>query len=492
MKKKLSFLLALLMVLLSVVSCSETSSEQTDTKTEAVSAEVTVAEEEIISESPNWDAVAKPDLGGMAINIESTIHEINFHNKLDLEELTGERLDDAIYNRNRFVEDKLNCIIKDNPATWNPGSVLERAVAAGTGEMDLAYGLIEQAGGLIMKGYLKNYKELPNIDMTKSYWDQGAIENLTILDKMYFGLLDFGFDHYESMTVLFYNGALLDQYQLEDPYELWVNDEWVIDKFSSMVTAVSSDENGDGQYKLGTDIICLAGREYWFQPMLFASDMSLVSWDKENSAFVLNMDGENFIKVAEKISEIYVPENADHVNYSDYDLGRTAFSEGKALFYSRLMGDYRHLRGVEDDYGVIGFPRYDYSSKETYCFVQNPGTFFLPVDVSDDNGDGQDDYPEIGSFLEAIAAYTHDYTLKEYTESAVIGKGLRDQNSVTVFRKLIASRSFDLMHAFTFNGISDAFCKAVKSGEGFASSARTLNKAFSKNAEKLIEAILKN
>ena len=492
MKKKLSFGLALLMALLSVVSCSETPSEQTDTNTEVVSAEAAAAEEETVSESPNWDAVAKPDLGGMAINIESTIHEVNFHNKLDLEELTGERLDDAIYNRNRFVESKLNCLIKDNPATWNPGSVLETAVVAGTGEMDLAYGLIEQAGGLITKGYLKNYKELPNIDLTKPYWDQGAIENLTILDKMYFGLLDFGFDHYESMTVLFYNGALLNQYQLEDPYELWVNDEWVIDKFSSMITAVSSDENGDGVYELGTDVMGLAGREYWFQPMLFASDKSLISWDKENSTFLLNMGEESFLKVAEKISEIYVPGNADHVNYADYDLGRTAFSEGKVLFYSRLMGDYKHLRGVEDDYGVIGFPRYDYSSEESYCFVQNPGTFFLPVDVSDDNGDGQDDYPEIGSFLEAIAAYTYDYTLKEYTESAVIGKGLRDQNSVTVFRKLIQSRSFDLMHAFTFNGISDGFCMAVKSGEGFSSTAQRLNKAFGKNSEKLIEAILQN
>lgn len=492
MKKKLSLALALLLAMLSVASCGETNPEQTSANTEAVSAEEAMAAEEKESETPNWDAVAKPDLGGIAINIESTIHEVNFHNKLDLEELTGERLDDAIYNRNRLIETKLNCLIKDNPATWNPGSVLETAVVAGTGELDLAYGLIEQAGGLITKGYLKNYNELPNIDMTKPYWDQGAIETLTILDKMYFGLLDFGFDHYESMTVLFYNGALLNQYQLEDPYELWANDEWVIDKFTSMVTSVSSDENGDGKYELGTDIIGLAGREYWFQPMLFASDLSLVSWDKENSTFLLNMDNENFLTVAEKISQLYSPDNANYVNYADYDLGRTAFSEGKALFYSRLMGDYKHLRSTEDDYGVIGFPRYDYSSEESYCFVQNPGTFFLPVDISDDNGDGQDDYPEIGSFLEAIAAYTHDYTLKEYTESAVIGKGLRDQNSVTVFRKLIQSRSFDLMHAFTFTGLSAGFCTAVKSGENFASTAQRLNKSFERNSEKLIEAILQN
>ena len=489
MKKNLSLFLALLFSLMTVVSCGE-STENADTKdtVEVTGVENTASEEEV-SDHPHWDAVAKPDLGGLAINIESTIHEINFHNKLDLEELTGERLDDAIYNRNRFVESQMNCVIKDNPATWNPGSVLETAVVAGTGEMDLAYGLIEQAGSLITKGYLKNYNELPNIDMTKPYWDQGAIENLTILDKMYFGLLDFGFDHYESMTVLFYNGALINQYQLEDPYELWANGEWVIDKFTSMVTAVSSDENGDGVYELGTDVIGLAGREYWFQPMLFASDMSLVSWDKDDSTFRLNMNDEKFLTVAEKISQLYAPGNADHVNYSDYDLGRTAFSEGKALFYSRLMGDYRHLRGVEDDYGVIGFPRYDYSSEDSYCFVQNPGTFFLPVDVGDDNRDGQDDYPEIGSFLEAIAAYTHDYTLTEYTDSAVIGKGLRDQNSVKVFRELIQHRNFDLQHAFTFTGVPEAFSTAMKKGEGFASMAQRISKSFDSASKSILESI---
>ncbi len=487
MKKSLSLLLALLMFLLASVSCSE-QSPAPDTSDTTI--EDTAAAEETLSEHPNWDAAAKTSLDGININIESTIHEINFHNKLDLAEMTGERLDDAIYTRNRYIEEQLDCVIKDNPATWSPGDVLATAVTAGTGEMDLAYGLIAQAGALIKKGYLKDYNELPNIDMTKPYWDQGAIENLTILDKMYFGLLDFGFDHYESMTVLFYNGKLLDQYQLEDPYELWLNNEWVIDKFTSMVTTASSDKDGNGRYELGNDIFGLAGREYLFQPMLFASNQSLVSWDKETSAFALNMSDENFLAAAEKISALYSADNANHVNYTDYDLGRTAFSEGNVLFYSRLMGDYRHLRSVEDDYGLIGFPRNDYSSGESYCFVQNPTTMYLPIDIGDDNGDGQDDYAEIGIFLEAIAAYTHDYTLPEYTESAVIGKGLRDQNSVTVFRELIQHRAFDLNQAFSFSSqLDDAFSQAMLNGGTFASSAQKVSKIFDKAAVKIVEAI---
>lgn len=486
-------ILCALLMANTLLSCSGGgSTENTDNSpdTAEISADANSGtEEETQSESPNWDAVAKISLDGLVINIESTIHEENFYNKLDVDELTGERLDDAVYNRNRFVESQLDCVIADNPATWNPASVLETAVTAGTGEIDLAYGLIENAGALIEKGHLMPFNELPNVDMSKPYWDQGAIENLMILDKMYFGLLDFGFDHYESMTVLFYNGALINQYQLEDPYELWANDEWVIDKMMTMVTTVSSDTDSNGIYELGTDLFGLAGREYWFQPMLFTSGQSLVSWDEENSQFLLNLGNEDFLTVAEKISQFYVPANANYVDYSDYDLGRTAFSQGTVLFYSRLIGDYKHLREVDDDYGIICFPRYDYSNENSYCFVQNPGTFFLPIDVGDDNGDGQDDYAEIGLFLEAIAAYTYDYTLPEYIENAVIGKGLRDQNSVTVFREIIQNRNFDLLHAFTFTGVSDAFCEAMKAGEGFASAAMKISKVFNRTAKKLVEII---
>jgi len=491
MKKTISFALALLLCLLSVTACSDSPAEtETETPPETI-ADPSAVEEETESPTPHWDAVAKTQLDGIEINITQNTYDPNFYNVVDWEEITGERLNDAIYNRNRYIEEQLNCVM-NVVSGGHPAGILEEAVIAGTGEVDLAYGLMGYGGGLIQKGYLMPFSDLPNVDMTQPYWDQGAQENLMVLDKMYYGYLDFGFDHYDSMTVLFYNGILVDKYQIEDPYDLWKNNEWTIDKMGEMIEMVSSDENGNGKFELESDVYGLAGREYNFQPMLFASGASLVSWDKETSLFKLNLMEERFINIAEKISDIYCEDNADHVHYAHYDLGRTAFSDGRVLFYSRLLGDFKNLREVEDDYGLMSFPRYDYMYEDSYSFVQNPTTLYLPVDIGDDNGDGDDDYAELGIFLEAIGAYTYDSVLVEYTEHAVVGKGMRDQNSVEVFYDMITRRSFDLMQSFTFPNIATAFYNSIVSGGSFASSAKRLSSAFEKSSKKVVEDIIYN
>ena len=274
----------------------------------------------------------------------------NFYNVLDWEEISGDNLKDAMYNRNRAVESALNCTFS---VIYGDGTgVLEKSVSAGSGDVDFAYNLVSQGGGLIQKAYLAPFDMLDNIDMTQPYWDQGAQKYLRILGKMYFGFVDFGFDHYDSLAVLFYNGKLVTDFQLEDPQELVLEDAWTIDKMSSQVATVLTDVNGDGQYKLTDDILGLTGREYWFQPFLNRSGEYLITWDDKEEAFVLHMTDDRFVRVSEVITTIYSDQNPA-TDFSDYDKGRIAFSEGRSLFYSRLLGDFRQLREVEDDYGVV-------------------------------------------------------------------------------------------------------------------------------------------
>jgi len=189
-------------------------------------------------ESPtqHWDAVPKADLGGMDIIATTNNFDSNFYNVLDWEEISGDNLKDAMYNRNRAVESALNCTFS---VIYGEGTgVLEKSVSAGSGDVDFAYNLVSQGGGLIQKAYLAPFDMLDNIDMTQPYWDQGAQKYLRILGKMCFGFVDFGFDHYDSLAVLFYNGKLVTDFQLEDPQELVLEDAWTIDKMSSQVATV--------------------------------------------------------------------------------------------------------------------------------------------------------------------------------------------------------------------------------------------------------------
>ncbi len=493
MKRTICLLLSAVMIAGALASCGE-SKENNDSADAAQSVQDAAqsvqpgvdASEETESPTARWDAVPKTDLGGMDINATTNEFDSNFYNVLDWEEISGDNLKDAMYNRNRAVEDALNCAFKVVYAGGT--SVLEKSVSSGSGDVDFAYNLVSQGGNLIQKGYLAPFNMLDTIDMTKPYWDQGAQKYLKILDKMYFGFVDFGFDHYDSLAVLFCNGALVTDYQLDDPQELVLEDKWTIDKMASMLDTVLTDVNGDGKYTLKDDVLGLTGREYWFQPFLNRSGEYLVTWDENEGKFILHMMDDRFVRVSEAISAIYGEQN-QATDFSDYDKGRIAFSDGRSLFYSRLLGDFRQLREVEDDYEVVCFPRFSEESADSSYFVKNPTTLYLPTVVCDTNGDGRQDYDETGVFLEAMGAYTYDITLDVYLENTVIGKGMRDRKSADMVRLMMQNRSFDLCEAFSLHDVMDIYRGCIIKNEGLASGEAKAEKMFGKLTEKILKKI---
>ena len=492
MKKRLSLFLALWFVLFSLLSCGE-SQEAREEETDKQPTAVTPAdgsEEETDSETPNWDMVEKPALTGISVDIIQCPPSANYYDALDWEEITGDKLGDAIYNRNRFIEQSLDMtmnVVKENGA----GSRLEQSAIAGSGDYDLGFDLIQSyGGGLLQKGLLRSYNTIKTIDLSNPWWYQSALRDMTIEGQSFFGLMDISFDMLESLTVLFYNGDLIVQNQLDDPYELFLENEWTVDRMLAMMETVTLDKNNDGTMGIKQDCFGLAGREYNFQPILFTSGVELISWHDDEKIFTLNMNDERFLNVAESVASIYYKGNPT-VDYSDYDAGRQAFAEGRVLFYSRLLGDYNNMRTNEDDYGVICFPRYDYLSEETRYFVQNPDALFLPIVIGDDNGDGVQDFDEVGYFLEAIGAYSRDMTKDIYVESAVIGKGMRDQNSAAMVRIMMDNLGFDLGQSYGLSGILQGFGSAIIANGKFASTARALDRQFKKLTEKIEKSIEK-
>jgi len=301
-------------------------------------------------------------------------------------------------------------------------------------------------------------------------------------------MMDFSVDIYESLTVLFYNGELIDRFQLEDPYALYQDSAWTIDKMLEMIEAVATDENGDGIYDINTDTYGLSGREYQFQPIFFTSGMDIINFNDEEQKFQHNLTDERYVSIAEAIGNLY-DKLRDGVEFGYTDASRNAFKAGRVLFYSRLLGDYNLLRDQEDDYGIICFPRYDYTNEKSLCFVQNPNALFLPIVVGDDNDDGKQDYAEIGAFLQAVGAYTYDFTKEVYVNNTVIGKGARDANSAEMVRHLLDNKGYCLGQTYSFSMILQAVSNSIIANARFASAARAVEKPFQKLADDTIAAI---
>lgn len=478
MKKRITAALLAMFMLLGTVSCSD-NSENSDTDTgnqTEQAAEITETEEEDDGKTHYFDSLNAEDYDGWTLHIANDGASSEYFSLFTTEELTGDEFNDGIFNRQVSVEEKFNVkVLEDQSGSTTQ---IKNCVTSGSHDVAFGYVLLASCMGLITGNYVLPISDLPTIDMTKPYWDQGAQATLRLFGKMYYGYCDISFDHYESMAVMFYNGNLLTDAGInEQPYELEQNNKWTLDKMYGMMTAVAMDKNGDGKMKSGDDIFGWSGRDFEFLPSLYSSGVSLMRYDAGEETYKLNVTNETVMAVGDWMNKIVNDKNLSLPGRNDET--RNLFKEGGVLFYSRLLGDFRNLRDKEDDYGIIAFPALNEGS-DRQLYVQNPYSIMVPSDCSDTE--------RLGALLEALGAYTYDNILDIYINRAVIGKGARDQESATLLRYYITIRAFDLTYAFGLDSIRSSFATAASKGS-YASTEEKMEKSFNKTLKKSLEAL---
>jgi len=280
--------------------------------------------------------------------------------------------------------------------------------------------------------------------------------------------------------------VMLEKYQLQDPYDLYKNQQWIIETFIEMVEAATQDTDGDGMMTENDDY-GLKMNPGEGLPMLHSSGYHMIDWDQETGTFVMNMLNERYIAILEMITPLYnklgIPEGE-----------KEYFGNGTLLFLGGELSTFEDLRETEDSYGLIMYPRYDYIGES--MVTSNGQSLILPKDIGDDNQDGVDDYAEIGIFLQAIGAYTHDVLVDIYKEKNVVGKGLRDEHSAEMFYEMINMRCTEMcawyFQSYGFSATVNAQTDILEgvSDSSYASAAQTHNKKFVKMAERLANLVL--
>ena len=106
----------------------------------------------------------------------------------------------------------------------------------------------------------------------------------------------------------------------------------------------------------------------------------------------------------------------------------TLFASGTILFMVHKMESVEKdtLRNMQDEYGILPYPKYDENQKEYYsCASDAPTSFAIPT---------TNNSPEIaGAVLEALASYSYRDTYPAYLNTALKGKYMSDPES----RKMI-------------------------------------------------------
>jgi hypothetical protein len=400
------------------------------------------------------------DYGGRDFTVLVSINaltNVDVWNDFEAEEETGDALNDAVYKRNVYVEEKYNIKIKnfemeaadgmDRPAAQK---MLKNSIAAGDNPYDAAMLAGYATCNLAAGGFLMDMNNMAPLDLSKPWWDQKANRDLMIKNKMFYTSGDISNVVNEATYAILFNKKLIADHGFESPYDLVRRGEWTYDKLAEMGAQIGQDINGDG--KMGFED--LYGALVWDDTMMGTVNSIGERCAQINNAgeIELTLRSERVLKSFDTyISFVLDKEHAFMYQREDWSGEKTnaMFENNQGLFYIQIMELVVRLRAMEVDFGVIPYPKLENSQPNYYSTVSSWHSGFMCVPV------GQDDISRTGALLEAMAAESM-YTLKPaYYDIALKGKYIRDEESEEMLDLIFDSKIYDLGWLYQIGGYNE-------------------------------------
>ena len=376
------------------------------------------------------------------------------HRDLTAEEQNGDVLNDAVWARNTKVEEKYNITINqievENPQVE---SLLAKAVKAGDDIYDVVCPHLIQFPPSAQAGYYVDFFTIPNLDLTKPWWDQGTIRDLSIINKLFILQGDLLVMDNDAMEAMIFNKALLRDHQLDDPYTIVKNGEWTFDKLIEMSKGIAQDLNGDGKMYIQDDRFgCIVQADT--NVSFFVSGGEKICGKDQNDYPIITFGSERGYKICEKISELMLDEdNVVHLHryenkFGIYDEQVKMMEENRALFSWIRMRIVERLRGMEMDFGILPLPKLD-KFQEKYITHMNPHTGSgISVPITAGN------LERTGMILEDLCAESR-YTLQPaYYEINLKGKYARDDESQDMLDIILSNTAHDIGYVYDFGGFA--------------------------------------
>jgi hypothetical protein len=465
-KRKTAFALAMLMLLAAMSSCSESQvNEETPGETVS-SAEVSADPEAVLTEETAEDdgktayapELPERDYEGFAFRIVSRdddMHSYPVHTRdLYAEEMNGEALNDAVYERNALIQETYNVEIKletysETANEQTPNTMVQNAVMAGSDDYDLLTTHMIYGANSVLKNIFLNFNTIDYIDLTKPYWNQRAHSAFTVGEKTYLALSDFCFSSNDNTHCMVYNKTLAENYNIGDLYEVVKNNEWTYDKFRTLCENVSNDTNGDGQMTEEDLYGYLIGGGSGLINWMFAADLHVMAKDENNLPY-LDFFSEKTVDAYTWTYDLHHSDDSYYIaSWVDTKVP-IMFGSDHALFMTTQIGVIEDLRDMESDFGALPYPKYTAEQETYYHYVDGHAAIMaVPKTVGD--------IERTGILLEALSYESYKSVLPWYYEVLMTKKNVRDEQSGEMLELIYNTRAFDFAYVYDNFTLSFAF-----------------------------------
>lgn len=439
----------------------------------------------LVAEIPDvkYDGYEFKILGGKIGSLSYAVQEEIF-----ADEQNGEPLNDALYDRNKMVEDKLGVTIVKVESD-NVASDMSKSVMAADEAYDAVLDTITAHVSGINGGVVTDLTELVYIDIDKPWWNKNAIETASIANKSYLLFGDLNYSDKNSTWALVFNKRLYEENGLEEPYEMVRNGEWTLEKLEEQCRDITQDLNGD---------TVLDYNDRWG---LLSSDSAVIGFitscgiktieTDASGEFVFSLDSErnvdalsslyNFfsngqIQLRAQVMEGVVPDIWTEII--------NIFKEGRALYRITTLSDVATMRDMEDDFGILPLPKLDAEQDSYYSTYQawSGRCYVVPK--------GGSDLERTSVILEYMCSVSTDTLIDAYYDVTLQRKVSRDNESAEMLDIIFDSYTSDIGLTYEIGGLRDLIQNMMKAkSDTVVSTLASKKESIMTAAEKLYDAV---
>ena len=471
MKKYLCVLLALFMIALPLVSCSDPKEGGDDTNNaESYPESTTGAATEEILEIP------QEDFDGYTFTILTGGPETYNWSRADFDEPSEDAYENAMYERNLAIEELLDIVITsvEEGRGGNTYNLFKTSTQAVSGDYDCAFLTLTHSATATGAGLCLTWDNLEYVDLTKSWWNKASVDQLSLGGNTYMVAGEAMLSDKECLWLVYFLKDKIKDWGLDDPYELVRNNKWTWDKMMEMAARVVDDINGDGVMDKN-DCWGLTTHGENYAALWMAAGHKLIELDKDGIPYQA-WGTEEFFTVFEKIAEIMG--NSEVVYGTSIAFISDSLKQNKTLFGTEVVAFIKAYRGNDYEFGLLPMPKYDSSQEDYYTYAAvNSDLCVVGIDCSD--------MYRTSIILEALASYGKKILLPVYYDEQLTTRFARDEESGEMLDIIFKNRMYDLGVAFDWGGVKSSLSNYTANPASlYASLEKSINKAMSKSLER--------
>ncbi|MCL1792584.1 MAG: hypothetical protein FWG34_01815 [Oscillospiraceae bacterium] len=403
----------------------------------------------------------------------------------DAEAENGDVQNDALYKRNRIIEERYNIKFKQIGVTDWPElkPLFSKSVKAGSDDFDLCMLICREAWSSSLEGIVMPVSSLPYIDITQPWYAHDVNGQISINGKHYFAYSDECLNMFHQTMSVMFNKKLAADMELENMYNLAKDGKWTVDKLFEFSRTAAKDLNGDGKMTKD-DRYGMTGRDDLFYGSFWVGSGIKTVGKDENDLLV-------FTGAAEKLYEVLdyayqnIWGNGDVIYYASTDDVETGkmFENDQSLFHVMHIGAIPALRAMETDFGVLPFPKYSEAQDRYYSRVIDGWILCVPNTAQD--------LERASVIMEELAVESKNYTLPAYIDTVLRTKHTRDDESQEMLDLIHLTRALDIGDTFYYEPVRSTYHNVISAKKnGFAAAVEKNMGAIQKVLDKANEAAL--